>query len=63
MKCAACGTELERDAKFCHICGQPAPAQAPEESSFCPRCGARLPKLCVFCPNCGVALSDVSPRR
>ncbi len=63
MKCAACGTELERDAKFCHICGQPAPAQAPEESSFCPRCGARLPKLCVFCPRCGVALSDVSPRR
>ena len=63
MKCEACGTELERDAKFCHICGQPAPAQAPEESSFCPRCGARLPKLCVFCPNCGVALSDVSPRR
>ena len=63
MKCAACGTELERDAKFCHICGQPAPAQAPEESSFCPRCGARLPKLCVFCPNCGVAHSDVSPRR
>ena len=62
MKCGACGTELERDAKFCHICGQPAPAQEPETGGYCPRCGARLPKLSVFCPQCGVALSDAAPR-
>lgn len=62
MRCTACGTELERDAKFCHICGQPAPAQEPEAGGFCPRCGARLPKLSVFCPQCGTALSDAAPR-
>lgn len=62
MKCGACGTELERDAKFCHICGQPAPVQEPETGGFCPRCGARLPKLSVFCPQCGAALSDAAPR-
>ncbi len=57
MKCGACGTELEKDARFCHICGQPAPPE-PEKNSFCPRCGAGLPKIAVFCPRCGVALSE-----
>ena len=63
MKCGSCGTELERDAKFCHICGQPAPAQAPEAGGFCPSCGARLPKVAVFCPRCGAALSEAVPRQ
>ena len=38
MKCPSCGAELEKDARFCHICGQPVPA-AGEESRFCIRCG------------------------
>ena len=63
MRCGACGTELQKDARFCHICGQPAPAPVPEESSYCPRCGARLPKVSIFCPQCGIALSDAAPRK
>ena len=63
MKCGACGTELEKDARFCHICGQPAPPSEPETSSLCPACGAKLPKIAVFCPQCGVALSEAAPRQ
>lgn len=60
MKCATCGSELERDARFCHICGQPAPP-AQEERRHCPKCGARLPALAVFCPQCGTALAVPPP--
>ena len=63
MKCGACGTELEKDARFCHICGQPAPPPEAEAGGFCPSCGAKLPKIAVFCPWCGIALSEAAPRQ
>lgn len=62
MKCATCGSELERDARFCHICGQAAPPSQTERR-HCPQCGARLPTLAVFCPQCGTALSVDAPRQ
>lgn len=55
MKCRFCGTELEKDARFCHICGQSAPVDR-SEGGFCPHCDVRLPDVAVFCPHCGTKL-------
>ncbi|MCR5576931.1 MAG: zinc ribbon domain-containing protein [Oscillospiraceae bacterium] len=62
MKCPSCGAELEKDARFCHICGQPVPA-AGEESRFCIRCGAKLPAGAAFCARCGAAVSGSHARQ
>ena len=56
MRCASCGTELEKGARFCHICGQPAPT-AEAVNRFCIRCGAKLPSGAAFCPSCGAPVS------
>ncbi len=55
MNCGFCGTELENDARFCHICGQPVPVDR-SEGGFCPHCDVRLPAVAVFCPHCGARL-------
>ena len=56
MNCKYCGAELEKDARFCHICGQPVPIDR-SEGGFCPHCDFRLPAVAVFCPHCGTKVS------
>ncbi|MCD8190634.1 MAG: zinc-ribbon domain-containing protein [Clostridiales bacterium] len=51
MKCPNCGAVLEKDAKFCVVCGQPVPEEAPvqadggyvpgDSSSYTPGSGAQ----------------------
>lgn len=54
MKCAHCGEENQKDAKFCSSCGQKL-AQA-GEGSGCLNCGAPLKASAKFCPSCGQAV-------
>lgn len=62
MKCRFCETELERDARYCHICGQAVPVDR-SEGGFCPRCDTKLPATAVFCPHCGTQVSYSRLRR
>ena len=52
--CPACGTENERDRKFCGECGS-ALARA------CPSCGASNAPATKFCGECGTALTTAAP--
>ena len=50
--CPGCGTPALDGAKFCHNCGAPLPAPAPQEGDrFCPKC--RKMTRGKFCPDCG----------
>lgn len=50
MKCRKCGTELRKDALYCHECGQP------KDGPFkCSNCGAELQDDQKFCPFCGTS--------
>ena len=50
--CPGCGAPALDGAKFCHNCGAPLPAPAPQEGDrFCPKC--RKMTRGKFCPDCG----------
>ena len=52
--CPACGTENERDRKFCGECGSPL-------ARACPSCGASNAPATKFCGECGEALTSDAP--
>lgn len=58
-KCPNCATELERDAKFCHVCGAkqeelPEPEEKiPEGKKKCPKCQSIIDIDTKFCSICG----------
>ncbi|UTW13166.1 adenylate/guanylate cyclase domain-containing protein [Marinobacterium rhizophilum] len=51
MRCAGCGFDNPRGAKFCNQCGA---ALAPS----CPRCGHALRVAAKFCDDCGAPLAQ-----
>lgn len=55
MKCPNCGSEIEKNKKFCTICGTPlVNKQLNQMIAFeCPNCGKILKKGQNFCINCG----------
>ncbi len=66
-KCAACGADIPKKAKFCPMCGGmaeelgademicPACGEKTQKGKFCMLCGAALVKNC---PSCGAELPD-----
>jgi hypothetical protein len=72
MNCAACGSALLEDARFCSTCGTPVRAPSGEETpttvvreehaeGVCPSCGATLLPEARFCNNCGGAVGSSPP--
>lgn len=63
--CEKCGAEIDADAKFCSVCGAPAPAKVvvttPEADTTktvtCPVCGKVEPAGTKFCSVCGCNLT------
>lgn len=53
--CCHCGAMLERNSRFCGICGREIQKmiQAPENSKYCCYCGAKVESDSKFCRNCG----------
>lgn len=49
IKCAKCGADLPKNAKFCLECGEKIISP---DSVICPECGKTVPKG-KFCPECG----------
>lgn len=58
VKCAHCGAELAKNAKFCLNCGERVPAD--DGTVICPDCGKRVPKA-KFCPECGHKFGNTCP--
>lgn len=59
VKCAACGTSLPADAKFCLECGGKVVARQ-ENTVCCPQCGNNVAKG-NFCPQCGYRFKTLCP--
>lgn len=57
-KCAHCGAELAKNAKFCLNCGERVLAD--DGTVICPDCGKRVPKA-KFCPECGHKFGNTCP--
>ncbi len=57
IKCSACGEKVEKNARFCPICGNDLSAKAAEpqqqNSINCPNCGITQPPEVRFCSECG----------
>ena len=55
--CEECGSELEKESKFCSSCGAKVPEKKPEaveeKPKFCQECGKPLDSDAVFCKHCG----------
>jgi hypothetical protein len=58
MRCATCGSELQRDARFCASCGTPVTTAT---VATCVGCGADLAPATRFCASCGTPLDAPSP--
>jgi ribosomal protein L40E len=54
-QCAACGSTVRGNAKFCTICGSPALAAEANNAEIllCSSCGVTLPGDAKFCEKCG----------
>lgn len=52
MVCNQCGTSLEEEAKFCHVCGAKIEKEV-NQKKYCVNCGAELHGR--FCTSCGQA--------
>jgi hypothetical protein len=50
MRCWSCGTDIERNVKFCQSCGQ--------ELSTCAKCGVYIKKDSKVCERCGGEIRD-----
>ena len=57
MNCKRCGTELRKNAIYCHECGQKV-----DEPVICKKCGKELNIGDIYCPNCGT-LSFIAESR
>ena len=63
MKCPKCNSELMSQAKFCTVCGAPAPAakskaEAPQQQPIrCKACNAALDPGTKFCTSCGTPVA------
>ncbi len=56
VACPACGTQNDRDRKFCASCGASLAAQAVAAdlaARACAKCGAQNPTAAKFCGECG----------
>jgi len=51
-KCAYCGNDVRKTARFCNHCGKPAPGGWWK----CPSCGKWVGNDSQFCPHCNVPL-------
>lgn len=54
--CKKCGAPLDKDAKYCSVCGAFQEDEAKAESSesvICPHCGAAIDADSIHCPHCG----------
>jgi RNA polymerase subunit RPABC4/transcription elongation factor Spt4 len=58
MNCSYCGETIERDAKFCPICGSKAsePELPKEDRKNCPNCGSSQLITANFCGECGAKI-------
>ena len=62
VKCPSCGTMIDSDEKFCHVCGFKMPdIVKPEEvppvkPGCCKVCGAKLKTDSQFCSSCGAKI-------
>ncbi len=61
--CRKCGTQAEKDAKFCPNCGNPFKVTADREPSqpakiFCRQCGQEIAANAKFCRYCGYRAGD-----
>ena len=56
----ACGAKLDKNAKFCAVCGREVPAEAPA-GNVCHNCGTELEPDSLFCPKCGQRVAAPAP--
>lgn len=54
-RCTRCGADVAAGARFCAVCGAPAPP--PSALAFCASCGSQLNPGLRFCPGCGAAVA------
>jgi len=61
MKCSKCNANLNKDAKFCSICGTPVPAVFSENKKvqYCQACNHELARGAKFCNRCGAPQTEV----
>lgn len=52
MRCPACDSLMDANAKFCPACG----TKRPERNRFCSNCGAEVASGARFCSSCGTKL-------
>ena len=69
MNCPNCGSELTNDAKFCSVCGSPAPVQnnaaenaAPNYQNQTPNYQDRIPNYQNPAPNYQYAPPNANPK-
>lgn len=58
MTCTKCGNELSPQAKFCPLCGTPAPEDV-KIPRFCMYCGNPVDSDTQFCEHCGKKIAPV----
>ena len=54
--CKKCGAPLDRDAKYCSVCGasqEEGKKEERSESVICPYCGEAVDPGSICCPHCG----------
>lgn len=57
-----CGAKLDKDAKFCAVCGRSISEMAPSKK-VCQYCGTELEPDSLFCPKCGQKVTGPAPVR
>ena len=61
MKCSNCKAILNKDAKFCSVCGTPVPVELSvnKKVQYCSSCNHELARGAKFCNRCGAPQTEV----